>query len=281
MARQRADRDYYAVLGLGSQATEEEVRRTYRRLALKWHPDRNSGNPRAEERFKEISEAYAILIDPTKRAAYDRVRGTGESAGFGPTREDVFRDLFNDPRASAIFEELARELARAGLRVDRRDFERTLFGGHVVVKGGVFVISPLTPVRILWRLSRAALRGSLRATPPRRDPRPQPPALASGGGLLGRARALGRRLLGRSGEATATPARDVSFPLRLTPAEAAQGVRKRVTLRRADGDDVVVVTVPAGIRGGTRLRLRGKGRALGDGARGDAYLVVEVGAESA
>jgi curved DNA-binding protein CbpA len=277
MARQRADRDYYAVLGLGSQATEEEVRRTYRRLALEWHPDRNQGNPRAEERFKEISEAYAVLIDPTKRAAYDRARGTGKPAGFGPTREDVFRDLFNDPRASAIFEELARELARAGLRVDRRDFERTLFGGQVMVKGGVFVISPLAPMRILWRLSRAVLRAAPRQAPPSR----QPPALAASGGILGRAIALGRRLLGRSGAATNTHASDVSFPLRLTPVEAAQGVRKRVTLRRDDGDDVVVVTVPAGIRGGTRLRLRGKGRALGDGARGDAYLVVEVGAESA
>ena len=69
MARQRADRDYYAALGLGSQATEEEIRRTYRRLALEWHPDRNPGNARAEERFKEISEAYALLIDPDKGAA--------------------------------------------------------------------------------------------------------------------------------------------------------------------------------------------------------------------
>src|SRR6266508_6998338 len=154
MARQRADRSYYAALGLGPEATEEEIRRTYRRLALEWHPDRNPGNPRAEERFKEISEAYAVLMDPAKRGAYDRARGAGEPGGFGPSREDVFRDLFNDPRASAIFEELARELSRAGLRVDRRDFERTLFGGRVVVTGGVFVISPLTPIRMLWRVGR-------------------------------------------------------------------------------------------------------------------------------
>jgi curved DNA-binding protein len=68
----------------------------------------------------------------------------------------------------------------------------------------------------------------------------------------------------------------VSFPLQLTRAEASQGARKRVTLRRAEGDDEVVVTVPAGVRAGTRLRLRGKGRPLAGGDRGDAYLVVEV-----
>ncbi len=274
MARQRADRSYYAALGLGPEATEEEIRRTYRRLALEWHPDRNPGNPRAEERFKEISEAYAVLMDPAKRGAYDRARGAGEPGGFGPSREDVFRDLFNDPRASAIFEELARELSRAGLRVDRRDFERTLFGGRVVVTGGVFVISPLTPIRMLWRVGRAALRGAA--------PSPEPvPALPRDGGLLGCAFELGRRLLGLPTGVREGAARDVTFPLRLTASEAERGGRKRVTLRRAEGDDEILVTIPAGVREGTRLRLRGKGRALAGGARGDAYLVVEVAAERA
>jgi DnaJ-class molecular chaperone len=262
VARPRVDRDYYATLGLSPEASEDEIRRTYRRLALQWHPDRNPGDPQAAERFKEISEAYAVLIDATKRRAYDGARTAGRPGGFGPTREDVFRDLFNDPRASAIFEELARELARAGLRDDRRDFERTLFGGRVVMTGGVVVISPLT----LWRLGRSLLRP---AAPP-------PPALPRGPGLLGRAADLGRRLLGLPARAGEPRAHDVTFPLRLTPAEAARGGRRQVTLRRADGNDEVLVTIPPGVRGGTRLRLRGKGRPRGDGARGDAYLVVEV-----
>jgi curved DNA-binding protein CbpA len=268
--RQRADRDYYAILGLGPEATEDEIRRTYRRLALQCHPDRNPGDPRAEERFKEISEAYAVLIDATKRGAYDGARRAGRPGGFGPAREDVFRDLFNDPRASAIFEELARELARAGLRVDRRDFERTLFGGRMVVTGGVFVISPLT----VWRLGRAVLRSALP-----RAPAPAP-ALSRSGGLLERAVDLGRRLLGLPGSRSDTAeSRDVTFPLRLTVAEADRGGRKRVQLRRADGEDEVLVTIPAGVRGGTRLRLRGKGRRLATGERGDAYLIVEVAGE--
>jgi DnaJ-class molecular chaperone len=264
VARQRSDRDYYAILGLAPDANEDEIRRTYRRLALQWHPDRNPGDARAEERFKEISEAYAVLIDATKRGAYDGARSAGRTGGFRASREDVFRDLFNDPRASAIFEELARELARAGLRVDRRDFERTLFGGHVVMGSRVFVISP----RTLWRLGRAVLRGV---------PAPTPTPVLPRAGLLGRALALGRRLLGSSDGAAARPSEDVTYPLRLTAAEAAQGGRKHVKLRRVDGDDDVLVTIPAGVREGTRLRLRGKGRALDGSRRGDAYLVVKVG----
>jgi curved DNA-binding protein CbpA len=266
----RSGQDYYATLGLGPQATEEEIRRTYRRLALQWHPDRNPGDPRAEERFKEISEAYAVLMDPAKRSRYDGTRGAGASGGVGPSREDVFRDLFNDPRASAIFEELARELTRMGVRMERGDFERTLFGGRVVV-GRVVVISPLTPVRLLWGLGRAAFRGA-RAAEQAEAPR----ALPRRRGLLARVLEAGRRLL--AGPA-APGAGDVTFPLRLTRAEAGRGARKRVTLRRADGEDEVVVTVPAGTREGARLRLRGKGRPLAGGTRGDAYLVVEVAAE--
>ena len=264
----RSHPDYYATLGLSPEATEEEIRRTYRRLALQWHPDRNPGDPNAEERFKAISEAYAVLVDPVKRRAYNGTRRGGPS-GAGPSREDVFRDLFNDPRASAVFEDLARELSRMGLRVERGDFERTLFGGRVVVSGRVVVVSPLTPARLLWRLGRAAVRGARDAA--------AAPALPARGGLLARALAAGRRLLGRE---TAPAGGDVTFPLRLTRAEAGQGARKRVTLRRADGDDEVLVTIPAGTRAGTRLRLRGKGRAFAGGARGDAYLVVEVAAEN-
>jgi DnaJ-class molecular chaperone len=245
MARSRGDVDYYAVLGVSAEATDEEIRRTYRRLALQWHPDRNPGNTRAEERFKEISEAYAVLMDPAKRRTWEAARRAGDSGGFSPSREDVFRDLFNDPRASAIFEELARELSRMGMRVDRHDFERTLFGGGRV-SGAVFVITPGTALRMLGRVAGAALK------------------------------MLGRRLIGLPLAPPADAGRDVSFPLRLTRIEADRGGRKRVTLRRADGDEDVVVRIPAGVRAGTRLRLRGKGRPLPGGDRGDAYLIVEV-----
>src|SRR2546430_1064804 len=65
-------RDYYEVLGVGRSATEEEVKRAYRKLAVQFHPDKNPDDPHAEEKFKELGEAYDVLMDPDKRAAYDR-----------------------------------------------------------------------------------------------------------------------------------------------------------------------------------------------------------------
>src|SRR5947207_13449799 len=65
-------RDYYEVLGVGRIATDEEIKRAYRKLAVKFHPDKNPDDPHAEEKFKELGEAYDVLMDPDKRAAYDR-----------------------------------------------------------------------------------------------------------------------------------------------------------------------------------------------------------------
>ncbi|UZV89419.1 DnaJ domain-containing protein, partial [Treponema pallidum] len=67
-----AKKDYYEVLGISKTASGEEIKKAYRRLAIQFHPDRNQGNKEAEERFKEATEAYEVLIDAQKRAAYDR-----------------------------------------------------------------------------------------------------------------------------------------------------------------------------------------------------------------
>jgi len=270
MARLRFDRDYYAMLGVSATATEDDIRRAYRRLALEFHPDRNPGNAAAEEHFKEISEAYAVLIDPAKRRQYDRARQTGVPGDFTVNRDDLFRDLFANPRASAIFEELARELHRMGLQVDHRRFEQTLFGGRTVVSGHVVVISPLAPLTMVWRLARAAVRGAARATERERTPLPRPR------GVLGHLVAAGRWLLGPP-RSDALSASDVVVPIVLTAAEAARGGKKRVALGDGGTSENVLVTIPAGVREGARLRLRGKGRRAGDGARGDAYLVIQIG----
>ena len=93
-------RDYYETLGVGREATEQELRRAYRALAKEHHPDRNDGDPEAEGRFKEILEAYEVLKDGQKRAAYDRyghagVKGSG--AGIRDARVHVtVPDLMND-----------------------------------------------------------------------------------------------------------------------------------------------------------------------------------------
>jgi molecular chaperone DnaJ len=93
-------RDYYEVLGVGRNASEEEVKRAYRRLAVKFHPDKNPDDPHAEEKFKELGEAYDILMDSDRRAAYDRfghAAFASGGAGFGGFHDpfDIFREVFS------------------------------------------------------------------------------------------------------------------------------------------------------------------------------------------
>jgi molecular chaperone DnaJ len=95
-------RDYYEVLGIDRQASDQEIKSAYRKLALKYHPDRNPGDHQAEERFKEAAEAYAILADAEKRGLYDRFGHAGVSgaaagagAGFDPTIFADFGDIFS------------------------------------------------------------------------------------------------------------------------------------------------------------------------------------------
>src|SRR6266704_2670970 len=92
-------RDYYEVLGVGRTATDEEIKRAYRKLAVKFHPDKNPDDPHAEEKFKELGEAYDVLMDADKRAAYDRFghaafeQGGGFRGGFHDPF-DIFREVF-------------------------------------------------------------------------------------------------------------------------------------------------------------------------------------------
>src|ERR671928_2187755 len=76
-------KDYYAVIGVPASATQDEIKKQYRKLAAKHHPDKNPNDPKAAERFKEISEAYQVLGDAEKRKQYDDMRRLGAFGGFG------------------------------------------------------------------------------------------------------------------------------------------------------------------------------------------------------
>lgn len=137
-------RDLYEILGVSPHASAEEIKKAYRRQAMIYHPDRNPNNPEAEERFKEIQEAYRILSDPDERAYYDRTGRTRRERsgfespfdfGFDPT--DLFNDLFSQ------FFGTYRSRGESGTRPERGSdvvinlrisFMEAVFGGEVKVK---------------------------------------------------------------------------------------------------------------------------------------------------
>src|SRR5438552_18112286 len=109
-------RDYYEILSVERNASSEDIKRAYRKLAVKFHPDKNPGDAHAEERFKELGEAYDVLMDPEKRAAYDRFGHAAFAHGHAPGAGgfgggfhdpfDIFREVFGGERgAGGIFEQ--------------------------------------------------------------------------------------------------------------------------------------------------------------------------------
>ena len=118
-------KDYYGILGLPRNASDGELKKAYRRLAMKYHPDRNVGKEKwANEKFKEINEAYAALGDPQKREQYDQF-GTAGNIG----------DIFSSPFTSTTFQEMMKDLGVAGMRFDFLD---DIFGDSLKGRGSSF-----------------------------------------------------------------------------------------------------------------------------------------------
>lgn len=286
----RADptKEYYEILGLKETASAQEIRKAYRKLALHYHPDRNRGDATAEERFKAISEAYAVLTDPEKRKLYDLSRATGagmrrdvEAEPWAyTTQEDILRDLMRNREAAAMFEELTREFQRMGFRFDDGFVRHMFFGGRGVVFGGIFVGGPFGGGRRRMREGFATFGRRTAPWGPRLDDRPADETIGpqQSPGLLAR---IGRALLGigrvaRLALGSGQRGADLTQDFLITPAEARQGTRKHLRYSRGADVEEVIVTIPAGVRPGTKLRLRGKGLQGVSGAPGDLYLRIQV-----
>jgi molecular chaperone DnaJ len=141
----QAKRDYYEILGVTRTASEQEIKSSYRKLAMQFHPDRNPGNPEAEDKFKEASEAYSVLIDSDKRARYDQFGhaglGNGGFGGFDPSNftdvSDIFGDLFSDFFGVNVGGGRGRSRAQKGgdTRADLNlTFEEAAFGKKTEIK---------------------------------------------------------------------------------------------------------------------------------------------------
>jgi len=226
------EKDFYATLGVAKDASQADIKKAYRKLARTLHPDASPGDAAAEQRFKDVGEAYSVLSDAEKREQYDAVRamaggarftsGQGGGAGF----EDLFGGLFGQ---------------HGGGGGQRVRFSTGAPGGGAAGGGGV------------------------------------PPGFEDLlGGLFGGAAGGGQGAGHQAYSATRGPRRgaDVQATTTLPFRDAVNG--STVTLRTSEGA-TLTARVPAGVRDGQKIRLRGKGRPGQDGASaGDLVITVEV-----
>jgi DnaJ-class molecular chaperone len=266
--------DYYEILGISSTTSKDEIKKRYRELALKYHPDRNANNPGAEEKFKKISEAYGVLIDDEKRSKYDQLRGFGSDQryskrDFGYTQEDIFRDLFRNAAASDIFEDLGREFAQHDLRFDNKFFDQMFFGGKGFVVSGVFFMGPGG--------ARNSKRYIYRTKPHFREVtdyerKPKEGILDKLGKKIGQF--IQNKVLSlQEGSAD----NDLQYILPVNSSEAARGAEKIISYRRGIRKEKVKVKIPPGVKSGTSLRLKGKGKEAPCGNEtGDLYLKINI-----
>ena len=249
-----AKRDYYEVLGVDRSASVEDIKKAYRKIALKSHPDRHPGDKHAEERFKEASEAYQVLSDPERRAQFDRFgHAAFEQGGFGGFDfaaagfEDIFGDIFGDFFGG---QRRGRSRTRRGedLRYDLEiSFEESVFGVEKTIR-----------VPRLATCTECRGSGSKNGTP-----RETCTTCRGSGqlryqqGLFSIAKTCGQC------QGQGTVLRD---PCRTCGGGGA--VRKQQSLS---------VRVPAGVDTGSRLKLRNEGEAgMNGGPAGDLYVVLHV-----
>ena len=272
-------KDYYRILGVPDNANQEEIKKAFRRLAFKYHPDTNPGNEKqAEERFKEINEAYGVLRDKSKRQQYDFARkapfaGVGYDTGyrgFQHSQQDIFRDIFSN---QAMFDELSRMFAQAGLRFDQDFLNRTFF------KGSGFVFQFFTSHR--GASTRAYRFGDWTTY---QQPYPDTRLSTYKPSLLQRLLSkitvsigsyIMRKLFGAQYESLIKPDLDLHIELELSPTEAATGGEKPVIYKRGKKPKQLLVKIPAGVKSGTKIRLKGMG-IIDDKKAGALYLHIKV-----
>jgi molecular chaperone DnaJ len=244
-------RDYYEVLGVRPEANEAELKKAFRSLAMQCHPDRNPGDKQAEERFKEINEAYAVLSDPDKRAHYDRF-GTAPGTGAGPNFDAGFGSLFED-----IFENFLGGSGR-GRRTRAARGEDLQYELKITLEDAAAGFETKTQIPRLESCETCRGTGS--------EPGTRKVACESCGG-----RGEVRMSHGFLTVARPCPRCMGEGQLNKSPCKACRG-EARVRAER-----LLAVKIPAGIEDGMQLRLTGEGAGgLNGGPSGDLYVIVHV-----
>ena len=256
-------RDYYEVLGIARNASGEDVKRAYRKLAVKFHPDKNPDDARAEDKFKELGEAYDVLMDEEKRAAYDRYGHAAFSQGMGGRGGgfhdpfDIFREVFGGGAGGGIFE----TFFGGGGSTDREGRQRgsdLRYDMQITLEEAAFGVEKEIEVRKLDACDKCkgtgAEAGSHAVTCPSCHGRGQ---VISSRGFFQVSQTCPRcRGVGEI----------IEKPCHVCDGEGRIEKTSRIKLK-----------VPAGIADGARLRSSRNGEAgIRGGAQGDLYVVIHV-----
>lgn len=272
------EKDYYAVLGVSSSASDDEIKKSYRKLAQKHHPDTAREDPQAEERFKQISQAYDVLKSPEKRKQYDELREMARSGyspfGSGARRirvEDLrgFEDLFGgdspfEDILSSVFGRQRVPQPRKGPDLEtevRLGFEEALQGTTV----NLAITDPYTRQR---RNIRARIPPGIRDGARIRLTGKGSPGAQGGppGDLFVKVAVDSHPVFGRKN-------RDLTVKLPISFAEAALGGQVEVPTLNGRG---VKLKIPAGTPSGKTFRIRGKGPDSENGSASDLLVTVDV-----
>src|SRR3954453_18400216 len=278
-------RDYYEVLGVAKTATEDEIRGVYRKLARKYHPDVNPGDKAAEEKFKEINEAYAVLSDPEKRKRYDQFGGdwkAGSDFTPPPHQEHAYRDFGGfgngsgaDRASSSQFSDFFESLfggqggarAAAGFQMRGADLDAeitlTLEEAHLGVTRRLSLDSEGRQKSLDVNIPAGVRDGSVIRLAGQGEKGGNG---APAGDLFLHVRIAPHRLFDIVGED------DIELEVPVAPWECALGAT--ITVPGLEGS--LQTRIPAGTQGGKRLRLRGQGLNRRGGGRGDEYVKLKI-----
>ena len=277
--RTKEFKDYYRILNVTEDAQDAEIKKSYRKLALENHPDRHPDDPESENRFKEITEAYGVLIDPAKRREYDRFRRayqSGRATGsehFDYSQRDIFESIFRDGFSREMFEELNREFSRSGVRSGNPFFAAVLFGGALGGLGRILGMIPGPIGKIGYGLKIAQMLGSSVMAYNRMRKSQNPGTGEKGENGSGKAAPSIQDLFVKA--AGLNDPLDLNFSITVSAAEALAGSRKKVSYKAGSEAEQLVVRIPPQFADGGKLRIRDKGYKRGD-KRGDLILTVKV-----
>ena len=259
-----AKRDFYEVLGVSKEASQDEIKRAYRIKAKELHPDRNSGNPNAEAQFKEANAAYEVLKDTEKKASYDRFghaafeAGSGRpGGGFGGSNQGDFANSFGD-----VFDDLFGDFMGGGRGSGR---QRNARGSDLRYNLKVSLAEAHSGLQKTLKLPTSATCSSCNGTGAEGGAEPSNCPTCSG---MGKVRAQqGFFTVERTCPTCSGMGQIVKNPCRQCNGQG-----------RVEKDRALSVNIPPGVETGTRIRLSGEGEAGVRGtATGDLYIFIEVG----